>query len=68
MEYTVEHGHDAVDNVEYYPGLSQKEAVMLARKLATGRKQVYVSWSRSSDGQTGYLNRDGSHDITGKAW
>lgn len=50
-------------------GLSKTEAVKKARELALLTDiQVFVTWHRAADGQTGYLNSDGNHDITGKAW
>ena len=29
---------------------------------------IFVSWYRTSDGQKGYFNPSGDHDITGKTW
>lgn len=29
---------------------------------------VFCAFERSTDGQHGYLNRDGNHDITGRAY
>ena len=50
-------------------GLSKSEATNKARALAaTTDKQVYVTWFRPLDGQHGYLNSNGDHAITGKAW
>jgi hypothetical protein len=51
-------------------GLSKLQAQKVAKTWAAEHpsKQVYVSWHRESDGQTGYLNPDGEHAITGKAW
>jgi hypothetical protein len=46
--------------------LSQDEAIATA--YATAKKhpgQVFVSWSRASDGQRGFLNQDGNHSVTG---
>jgi hypothetical protein len=50
--------------------LSKKEAEEMARTWAkeNPNNQVFISWSRKSDGQKGYLNPDGNHAITGKAW
>lgn len=30
--------------------------------------QIFVHWFRADDGQAGFLNRNGHHEITGKAW
>ena len=68
MKYTVEHGHAAVGQVDYYAGLGKSQAITLARQLATGSRQVYVTWLRQTDGQHGYLNADGNYAITGQAW
>lgn len=32
------------------------------------RWRVYIAWFRESDGQQGYLNRNGDHEIVGEAW
>ena len=50
--------------------LSKKEAEEMARTWAkeNPNNQVFISWARKSDGQKGYLNPDGNHAITGKAW
>jgi hypothetical protein len=57
---------------EDYPeaGLNKSAAIASAKKYAEQypKKQVFISWFRKSDGQRGYLNPDGNHDITGKAW
>lgn len=45
-----------------------KTAREYAEKYPKPQYQVFVSWHRSSDGQTGYLNSDGNHAITGEAW
>lgn len=60
MGYTVDEDH----------GLRQQDAVRIAKRKATEYPQykVFVYWFRKSDGQTGYLNRDGNHAITGEAW
>lgn len=33
-----------------------------------GEKFIYVTWFRKADGQIGYLNPNGNHEITGKNW
>lgn len=53
--------------------LSYREAMQQAPIIASsldwrGDTSVYVSWHRSSDGQNGHLDQDGSHVITGHAW
>lgn len=58
--------------INEYTELSKKEAIEIAKKEANrsenSKYQIYVTWFRSSDGQKGYLNPNGDHDITGKAW
>ena len=51
-------------------GVSKKQAIALAKAAAAKYpdEAVFVSWGRASDGQQGYLNRDGNHAITGEAW
>lgn len=52
-----------------YTGLKKKEAMEKAKKESKDEKQaIFISWFRKSDGQHGYLNADGNHDITGKRW
>lgn len=51
-----------------YHDLSRREAEQTAKQEAAKQQQVFVTWFRSSDGQHGYLNRDGNHAITGTAW
>ena len=55
---------------EYTPECTKKEAISLATKYAKNPNNcgVYISWYRKSDGQHGYLNPGGDHDITGQAW
>ena len=50
-------------------GLTEKEAARVAERMSRedDGNNVYVSWFRASDGQCGYLNRDG-HDTTGERW
>lgn len=45
-------------------------AVNIARDAAKANPDMntFVTWGRSTDGQHGYLNQDGNHAITGKAW
>jgi len=51
-------------------GVSFKQAIALAKAAAAKypNEAVFVSWGRASDGQQGYLNRDGNHAITGEKW
>ena len=68
MKYEVIIKHNGMD-VASYPGLSEEESVQTAKKEASNKDcQVFVKWYRPSDGQHGYLNPDGNHAITGKAW
>ena len=51
-------------------GVTKKQAVLAAKAAAAKYPddQIFLSWGRASDGQQGYLNRDGNHAITGEAW
>ena len=51
-------------------GLTKTGAMSTAAKYAAKYQnhQVFIEWHRESDGQHGYLNPDGDHAITGKAW
>ena len=64
-KYTVTANNDMVRT-----DLSKDEAVAAATKAALEypSQEVFVSWSRASDGQRGYLNQDGNHSVTGQAW
>ena len=73
MNYSVEVREYALSNVITWETVrgakkAMKTAREYARKYPRPQYQVFVSWHRSSDGQTGYLNNDGNHAITGKAW
>lgn len=46
--------------------IATREAEKLRSSGSDAR--VYVQWYRKSDGQKGYVNPDGNHAITGKAW
>jgi len=68
-KYTIDTLSIAGRHQQYQSDLSLSE-VLIAAPLAArqGTHQVYVSWYRSSDGQTGYLDRDGNHTPVGHAW
>jgi len=62
MKYTVETSTGMI------PDCTARAATATAKKEAKTDSHVFVSFYRASDGQHGYLNRDGNHAITGKAW
>lgn len=62
MKYTVEINEDSMIN-----DLNEKEAIEQAELYSADGKQVFITWFRESDGQHGYLNRDG-HNPVGKSW
>lgn len=64
MKYTVSVGD------ECYAPMCLKSAIRIARIQAdtNPEKAVFVSWYRPSDGQAGYVNRNGDHVIIGDAW
>jgi len=70
MKYTVEIvTNKGEGETAYKTGLSRKTAVATARaETQNANNRVYITWYRSTDGQRGYLNRDGNHAITGEAW
>ena len=69
MKYTVTTEFEGI-SISEQSGLSKAEAIRTAKNEAKSDtdNQVFVNWYRKSDGQTGYLNSDGDHAITGKAW
>ena len=51
------------------PCTSKNDAISTAKAEAQNTtRPVFVGFHRSSDDQTGYLNPDGSFDITGQRW
>jgi len=60
--------HLIVNNQEIEDRLSQTEVTKQAKRYAKEGSEVYVKWYRYQDGQNGYLNRDGNHEITGYKW
>ncbi|UXY13853.1 hypothetical protein N8I74_11020 [Chitiniphilus purpureus] len=68
IQYEVEIAYEEYQ-AEYIPCSGKAEVVKIAQKEAVKAGQkVFVCWFRPSDGQRGYLNRDGAYEITGKAW
>ena len=69
MKYTVSIMNGTMEESAYFD-MTKKEAITTAKKEANGNptKQVFISWFRKSDQQHGYLNSDGDHAITGRAW
>jgi len=67
VRYSVYYKDETLREVSLGEELTEKEAVALAEKHAD-KGHVFVRFYRQSDGQVGYLNPDGNHDITGKAW
>lgn len=68
MEYTVyKIKADDIDREWEIPGLNESGAAEEAASRADGNGQVFVEFFRASDGQVGYLNRDG-HGPVGRAW
>jgi hypothetical protein len=52
-----------------YPHLNKRRAIITATQLKQfTSNQIFISFFRDSDGQTGFLNPDGSHTITGTSW
>ena len=70
MEYTVEVKTKSGTPISDMPGLTETQAKRAAKQAAEDNPQalVFIHWYRSSDQQHGYLNPNGNHAITGKAW
>ncbi len=68
MKLTIERVEANGERREIGSTTSERRARQIARAQAQiGAGQVYITWYRASDGQHGYLNRDG-HSPIGKAW
>lgn len=68
--YTVTlHGSDG-EITDSWPGLTKRAAIALAQETAAFNPTcaVFIEWFRRSDGQHGYLNPSGDHEITGHTW
>ena len=62
--YSVDSDGDTVDH-----SLSKAAAVTLAKqRVAAGDRGVFIRFHRASDGQRGFLNPGGGHDLTGRDW
>lgn len=68
MKYSVVKNNANGSSTVVAEGLSKKEAVAKATEMAASTSGITVEFFRKSDGQHGYLNQDGSHDVTGKHW
>ena len=65
MKYRVKFGHYG----HYSEELTKKQAIQQAKDfIMAGEEYVFITWFRKKDGQQGYLNPDGNHAITGRAW
>lgn len=69
MKYQV-NVYDEGSYITGYNDISGRDVPGAVNDLASQhpRSRIYVEWSRKSDGQHGYLNPDGDHDITGRPW
>lgn len=71
MTYTIE----TIDS-SFTPEFIQLGSIPAQLAMAEAHKaaakhtdqQVFLTFFRRSDGQRGYLNSDGNHDITGRAY
>ena len=73
IEYTVEVHAGPLWVLSYTKCKSEQHARVTAlmqchKHAAHPNRHVYVSWFRETDHQQGFLNQDGNHDTTGKAW
>lgn len=71
MKYTISIER-AGQTIGGYDDLTQKEAMATAKeesaKTENEYNSIFITWFRPSDGQHGYLNPSGDHEITGKNW
>ena len=59
----------ACQKQELVINLTKKQAIKLAKDLTKdNRNQIFVCWTRLSDGQEGYLNPNGDHAVIGVNW
>lgn len=72
MTYAIELVHESgqVEFIAEATGVvdATRAANRAASRFAGRDGLVYVTWFRESDGQRGYWNPDGRHDVIGKAW
>jgi hypothetical protein len=68
--YTVTLNDADTGTDESWPGLTKRQAISLAKETAAFNPTcaVFIEWFRKSDGQRGYLNPSGDHEITGHVW
>jgi len=72
MKYTIELTQQGFI-YQTYECDDEQDAIETAKKIIENdgknlNYEVFVSFFRSSDGQTGYLNPDGNHSPVGKDW
>lgn len=68
MKYSVELHRDGMWHTGHMPTYKNIAIKTAKKEAAKGNYDVFVTWQRGSDGQTGYLNYNGDHCITGTAW
>lgn len=61
---------DEGGDTDSWPNLTKREAIRLAKETAAFNPTcaVFIEWFRKSDGQHGYLNPSGDHEVTGHVW
>ena len=70
MRYEIEEkdeGGTTIASMTVNSGSSARQEIKKWIK-ADPSNMIFVSWFRVADGQKGYLNPSGDHDIIGKAW
>lgn len=72
MEYTISLGQNGIEDYALKCE-TEKEAIEEVREMVENDGKnlsgnVYISWFRESDGQQGFLNPNGNHEIIGKDW
>lgn len=68
MKYNIERNYEPGKQELITTTTSERTAISTAKsEAAKGQGQIYITWYRETDGNKGYLNRDG-HSPIGQAW
>lgn len=66
MDYTITDQDREMIKTDVPLAKVKSEVEKAKRKYPTD--QIFVTFFRATDGQKGYLNKNGQHSLTGKAW
>ncbi len=54
---------------EFFPNLTERQAIKQAKEIRSEHNgETFITWYRASDGQHGFLNPSGNHEIMGISW